>query len=267
MLAIARALRQLPLPLWIVAAAGLLTGATFAQEAAARSAEVATIVAASAGEPEAVGEAAAPAPAVPTSTIRFRDSEPPVTAERAAEPPRASIGFGRLAVVLAVLIAALGALAYLKRRGRGLGGPSARKELSLLGSLRLGGRAQVLLVRVPGRTLVLGSTEKGLNLLSTLDDDELLEASDDPDQAYAAFTAAAREAAPVPRHHRGAADPTSAPPAPPEPSSVPDPTGPDAFLGKLLDQLGQRSPVRDRPKTPQAEALRARLERHQRLAG
>ena len=69
-----------------------------------------------------------------------------------------------LAIVLAlVVLAALGARRWLAPV---LGAAGARRPVRLVGSLALGGRRNVLVLDVQGRTLVVGATPQALTLLT-----------------------------------------------------------------------------------------------------
>ena len=146
----------------------------------------------------------------------------------------------------------------MRRRQQGKTSAGA-PALSLVGSVRVAGRWQVALVKVPGKTLVLGATDKGLSLLSELDDDvepaerdELVARIRDDDTI--AFGEPRRPDNRVTTdRERGRLRPPGV--APSEPFS------------RLLDELAKSppapTPVRERPQTDEALALRARLERHQ----
>jgi flagellar biogenesis protein FliO len=64
--------------------------------------------------------------------------------------------------------AAFGTMVLLRRR-QTTSDPS-RPVIEVLHSARIGGKWQVSLVRVPGKTLVLGVTDKGLSTLSEIED-------------------------------------------------------------------------------------------------
>jgi flagellar biogenesis protein FliO len=69
-----------------------------------------------------------------------------------------------LAIVLAlVVLAALGARRWLVPV---LGAAGARQSVRLVSSLALGGRRNVLVLDVQGRTLVVGATAQSLTLLT-----------------------------------------------------------------------------------------------------
>ena len=257
-----RAVATMPASLWVVASCGVLAGAIFAQEAKTAAAAPPAAIAPSADpatapvtpEREPVSPAVAAGKA--GTPLRLLDSDAPrATAATPSDTPASKPSSPSL--ILIVLLVAGGAAVYFMKRG---GSPSVSakrngKQLEILSSVRVAGRWQVALVKVPGKTLVLGATEKGLTLLTTLDVDDDL----DDDLAFASGTGIsvppARTEAPM----------TTAPPRTHRAASTPHP---DAFLGKLLDELnGAPLPVRERPLTPSAEALRQRLERFQRKAG
>jgi flagellar biogenesis protein FliO len=128
--------------------------------------------------------AASPPPEVVSEPIRFKDSPtPPVEQPMAPSsekgptaPPRtdtdagASQPYTRLLLVIVLLGAALVGWYVIRRRAGGLNG-LARDQLQVLGSVNVGGRYLVAMVRVPGRTLVVGATDKGLSLLSEIRDE------------------------------------------------------------------------------------------------
>lgn len=272
---LADALRRMPTPLWIVLACGIVTGAMVAHEATTPApvalSAPATAVSAAAPPSERTGVA-------PGTPLRLLDSKAPANA------PARSSGGGLLRglAMMALLGAGVAALWFLRKKGAKGGGKRA-PDLELLGSLRVGGRWQVSLVRVPGKTLVLGATDKGLTLLATLGE------GDDAVTAEAVAWPEVDEGELL-----GYASPPAAPRAP-APAPDLDLTGSSAgFFNRLLDQLageaapsaatpsqaagaeprpaaattgvGRAIPARERPPTPQAEALRARLERVQRMA-
>ena len=71
-------------------------------------------------------------------------------------------------IALALLgIGAFGSLLLLKKKNKA-GGANAAPGLELVQSIRLGAKHQVSLVKVPGATLVLGVTEKGIQTLAEL---------------------------------------------------------------------------------------------------
>jgi flagellar protein FliO/FliZ len=94
--------------------------------------------------------------------------------EAAAVAPMPGEDFGaalsKMLLALAVVLGLLGGLYWLARRfmPSQAGGPSG--GMRVLGRLPLGPRKGLVLVEVAGRVLVLGMSEQGLNLLTTLDD-------------------------------------------------------------------------------------------------
>lgn len=211
----------------------------------------------------------------PRSELVFLDSEPREAVSHAddqaggAKAASGSGGVVRTAVVLFVLIG--GAVAWLILRRRQSGpGASGDKAIALVGSVRVAGRWQVALVRVPGKTLVVGATDKGLSLLSELDEDVALESlPDEPrlaDPARRQPEAAAPIISPRTVIDRVATDRGLGAPAR---TSRPTTAPPQESFSQLLDQLTRSGGApaapaqRDRLKTDEAIALRARLERHQ----
>jgi flagellar protein FliO/FliZ len=93
---------------------------------------------------------------------------------------------GRLAVSLGVVFALMAVAGkVLRRRGLGTKGSTATSRIEVLARQGLGRTSSVQLVRVAGRTLVLGVTETNVSVLGEADP-LLLEAE-------AALTAAAAE--------------------------------------------------------------------------
>lgn len=288
---------RLGVPLWAVAACGILAGAFVAQETRpSHAAEPAPVIAPVGGT---AATPATPAPRGITFLDSPRDGSQPAAATAAAPAPHASSsgGFERIGLMLLALIAGVIGLAVWKRKKERPG--KVASQLAVLGQVRVAGRWSVALVKVPGKTLVLGATEKGLSLLSTIDEtDPDLDEADAVDP-LAKLIAEQDDQPTAP----AAAMRASAPPRPPMPSSATEP------FSRLLDQLvgakpangpattppptssashdardprivrptsygsGARAPApaatqaseprADRLLTPQADALRARLERFQ----
>jgi flagellar biogenesis protein FliO len=254
----------MPASLWVVASCGVLAGAIFAQEAKSAAATPAAI--APSAEPATAPATPEREPVSPPvaggkagTPLRLLDSDAPrATAATPSDTPASKPSSPSL--ILIVLLVAGGAAIYFMKKGSGprVNAKRSGKQLEILSSVRVAGRWQVALVKVPGKTLVLGATEKGLTLLTTLDVDDDL----DDELAFAAGTGISVPPA------RSAADADLVPSAPPRTQRASSTPHPDAFLGKLLDELnGAPLPVRERPLTPSAEALRQRLERFQRKAG
>ena len=280
-------------PLFLAGALGLLAGALVAQQLAGPSALAA--------DPTPTPISGAATASGKASGIVFLDSR---TGTAVADSPRAPLapgtapaaalpaqpqntpdsgGFVRVVMMLTVLIGGAVAWFFMRRRQLAKGGGTT-KSLALIGTVKIAGRWQVALVKVPGKTLVLGATDKGLSLLSELDDelelgqdetehDELVKRIRDDDTV--AFTSAdPRAGAASPRGPTGhrptdplglrSAHTTLSPGARPITGRAPEP------FDRLLDQLTRGTadttppgPSRERLKTDEALALRARLERHQ----
>ena len=287
----------------VIGAVGLLAGVMAAQ---------ATLV----PTPAPAASLTAPANDPGLSTAPGTTSGTTATTAEVAPPPQGGQSGGARIVMMVTVLGGL-ALAWVFMRKRqtnkaGKDGPA----MSLVGQLRVGGRWQVALVKVPGKTLVLGATDKGLNLLTTIDEGDLEAQAElrrlDREQAEPGALgrsnagpmansadlpdlpglAAARDRSttrpPLGRdgnrdagrdelpdldalltgedrvNVRGAGSPQLQRPLtrPPEP------------FARLLDELNQlprqstaTGPIptaqRDRMRTPEASALRARLERYQ----
>jgi len=268
---------RLSVPLWLVLACGILAGAMVAQQVseghAAEPTPPPVIAADPAGAPvpAAAATPAAPAspaaPATPTaaparpSGITFLDSPRgdarPEAAAAQPAPRTSGGGFERIVIMMAVLAGGVGALLLWKKKKAGAPN-KPHTELAVVGQVRVAGRWSVALVKVPGKTLVVGATDKGLSLLSTIGEEDIPGDSADERLEEQAFE---------PASARGVDYQTSraVPPRPPMPGSPASSTEP---FGRLLDQLvrsEREAPpaARERMKTPEASALRARLERYQ----
>ena len=86
----------------------------------------------------------------------------------------AGLGMKNLLALLLLASVAGGAMYYAKRKQKATGPLKQIRTMSLVDTLRLGGRYSISLVHVPGRLLVIGSTEKGMNLLTEMSEGEAL---------------------------------------------------------------------------------------------
>jgi flagellar biogenesis protein FliO len=203
-------------PLWIVAACGVVAGAVTARALGASA---------------ALAEAPAQLTAAPASA--------------------SGDSVESIVMILAVMMGGIFALAQLRKK-RATQPPSDGPELRLIGHVRVAGRWQVALVRVPGRTLVLGSSDKGLTLLATLADEVH---TADTAQACADHATGSALAAPAQAAAEEAAEEAQEP------------------FDRFLDRLTRRTPARtanapsasrrEHPDTLPADTLRARLARYQ----
>jgi len=147
-------------------------------------------------------------------------------------------------LALALLLAAAGAAWLLARQRRGQGGRAAAlRGLEVIQTLRLGGRFQVALVRAPGRLLVLGLSDKGVTLLTELDEDAL------PALAAEHAAASSGEAQGAGASFAGALFPPGPPPdaAPGALARRAGGASEEAFLDTLMDRLSSATPsvIRD----------------------
>lgn len=115
------------------------------------------------------------APATPTGVTRRerpRSSTPQATAAMSSDPLRAGVA------VAFILI--LGGVAWYMRRRRGRHGSSGPiRSIDVVAAKRIGPRQSLLLVEAGGQTLLVGTTEKGMVRLATLDDEGARELDDD----------------------------------------------------------------------------------------
>jgi len=84
-------------------------------------------------------------------------------------PVRDNSGPGMMTWIAMLLLggAAFGALVLTKKKQNA--GPAGRPLLSVLNTVRIGGKHQLSLVEVPGKLLVIGVTEKGLTTLTEIE--------------------------------------------------------------------------------------------------
>ena len=102
-------------------------------------------------------------------SIRFFDSKPAPDLQPQVQQAQ-GMGIGmKLFLILLVLLGAAFAIHVLNQKNTADTPQPADNTLELASTIRLGGRWQVSLIRVPGRMLVVGATENGLNLLAELD--------------------------------------------------------------------------------------------------
>lgn len=250
-----------------------------------------------------------PAPAASTTTLPTAGAAPgtPTATNAVAPPPGGTQSGGARIVMMVTVLGGLGlAWVFMRKRqtaGKNKDGPA----MSLVGQLRVGGRWQVALVKVPGKTLVLGATDKGLNLLTTIEEGDLEAQAElrrlDREQSTAGLPdttdlpdlpglAAARGSSAGPRTNRPYSERDTTERDLPDLDAlltgedrvnVRTPSGPQLSrpltrppepFARLLDELNQlprqstaTGPIptaqRDRMRTPEASALRARLERYQ----
>jgi len=144
-------------------------------------------------------------------------------------------------IALALLgIGAFGSLFLLKKKNKA-GGAHAAPGLELVQSIRLGAKHQVSLVRVPGATLVLGVTEKGIQTLAELPGTE--EPNTNPAEEW--IQANEGQQAPVQKKSVGEA--------------------PNPFLDKVLNMTHRQEDTRSNPFTgggaPSDQERRAVLKR------
>lgn len=112
--------------------------------------------------PPPAPKAAAPAGSAPRSYLRQQAStKKPVAA---AESPS-----GLRVALMCGLVAGLGVWALLKKRKKHTDLRAIRSDLEVLSSARVGNKAQVVVINVGGRKVLLGVTETEVNRLAWLD--------------------------------------------------------------------------------------------------
>jgi flagellar biogenesis protein FliO len=244
----------------------------------------------------------------PKSRYDRKMPQQPAEAPAVAEAPQAipslveakpfgGLNINALGLILFVLLGVAGFLAYRKKHEETASATDLTLEVA--STIRVGSRWQVSLVRVPGRMLVVGSTDKGLELLTELYPDADEEAVDELLANASSYqmptTTQERPTRPEvePPTQRAPVDafdlladvsprfdtpPSSgtygrparrqAAPTPPPQSSKPGHD--DAFLDAVLDRLSKARPavVRHTPSaTPQVDeraALRAQIKQYRR---
>jgi len=122
-------------------------------------------------------EAIEQAAAAPEQTATAETQLAATPAEPAASEPitlRAEDGRGVMTWLALILLggAAFGTLVLLRRRDDTAS--ETRPTIEVLQSARIGGKWQVSLVRVPGKTLVLGVTDKGLSTLAEIEEPHMV---------------------------------------------------------------------------------------------
>ncbi len=265
-------------PLLIAGVVGVLAGAVYAKQTHPTPALAApTAFTPGDGAIRFLDSSAPQSPLVPAPTSPV---SPLTTPDATAATPTNSNGT-RVVIILTLLVGGALGLMLMKSKRPGAKGGKA-PVLEVLGQVRVAGRWQVALVKVPGKTLVLGANEKGLNLLSTIDAEDAIEAGLDDDELVAAVTADDRIDVGRSRPRPDAALGRSETPRPGPDARLQSPadprtayartdtrSSPSEPFGRLLDELTRGAPAtgpsaaRDRVKTDEAQALRARLERYQ----
>ncbi|MGM0578365.1 MAG: flagellar biosynthetic protein FliO [Myxococcota bacterium] len=223
-------------------------------------------------KPAAKGTERVPAP----QPLVLRDG--PVDEASPREEGEPKQGFATLVAMVALLVAAGAVFVHLRSR-KGSGGEDDAERLEVLSSVRLAGKWPVSLVRVPGRVLVVGATDKGVTLLAELEPDgrtpvaEAPPAPEEDDVPF--FDLASRldaedDVPPTYRRPRRSSPATRA--YAERPATRPSTRGrrqvqeeekDEAFLDHLLDRLADAKPAVIRQASPEPEderdALRQRV--------
>lgn len=244
--------------LWLLGVLGFVAGAFAAlgsPHTPARSAAVALALAQPAASASSVvtpgSPASPPSASTPPRLTGVPAPAPQATAPAGASRVRDARSTRKQLLLLALLLAAAGAAWLLARQRKGQGGGAAAlRGLEVIQTLRLGGRFQVALVRAPGRLLVLGLSDKGVTLLTELDEDAL------PAPAAAGQLGQAGQVAErwVDQLAAGVAAPGALAPSPQLPPGPPPDAGPayarradgaseEAFLDTLMDRLSSATPA------------------------
>ena len=260
--------QQLPIPLWVIGLCGIFAGGLIALDQPANAkntkkrpavtakasvdaaSEAGTTVSPEAPAPpviatpktnEGVKETAsaavaAPAPEKNTNKIVFSDSP--------RENRSAGLGMKNILALLLLASVAGGAMYYAKRKQKTTGPLKQSRTMSLVDTLRLGGRYSISLVHVPGRLLVIGSTDKGMNLLTEISEREALNEQPNP------TVQDIPSAGPQPSNDHGLVRDEN-----------------DEFFNHLMHRISQAGdPPMSEPETvgnPGASTLRSRLQQYQ----
>lgn len=178
-----------------------------------------------------IAHAAEPAPAKADAKRAWLRSAPAPT----AKPAPASSGLSWRLGAVGVIVAGLGGAAMIQRRRKKQVARATNSDLEVVSAARVGNKAEVVVLSVGGRKLLLGVTESEVTRLAWLDG-ELDGAEAEADEPMAMTSA---------RPLRAAAAPTRAVVAAPAPAaSIPEPTRRfrDVLLGALSQAKQKPSP-------------------------
>lgn len=194
-----------------------------------------------------------PTPARPEATkasaerpwLRGKASQPVASAAPVTSPWRM--------IALGAVVLGLGGAALFQRRRRTSLARAVRSDLTVLSAVRLGGKAQVVVVNVGGRKLLLGVTEAEVSRLAWLDGD-LDAAAPDPelDQDFRALDAAG--GMPDSELFAPGMMPSEPRMIPPEPAQAEPPR---RFRQLLFNALGQEPQPAPRAAAARAKAMGA----------
>lgn len=256
--------QQLAIPFWVIGLCGIFAGGLVALDRPANAknpgAEPPVATKASVEATAADAAVASPPQAKPSDSTHAPGEKLATSESGAAVPPgesgekivyrdtprdnrAAGLNMKNILALLLLASVAGGAMYYAKRKQKVAGPLKQSRTMSLVDTLRLGGRYSISLVHVPGRLLVIGSSEKGMNLLTEMTEQEVL--SGEASQAG------------------------SNQPAPPQPSNdhglVRDEN--DEFFNHLMHRISQAGePPMSEPETvgvPGPSNLRNRLQQYQ----
>lgn len=176
----------LPLPLWMIGCFGILVGAVMGIDGPAHAKNTAQAV-----DPkeqtstDSLGEEANLAPPVTvieapeTGTETNAAEATPVPPRRTAkekivysdspeEKKAGGLGIRNILALLLLVCVAGGAMFFAKRKQKAGGPLKQSRAMSLVDTMRMGGRHSISLVQVPGRLLVVATTDKGMTLLTDM---------------------------------------------------------------------------------------------------
>lgn len=124
--------------------------------------------------PETKYERSTLRPVVPTEPAAVVEEAP---LSLASGKPLGGLNMNGLVLFMLAMLGGVGFFTYRKKREQLIANPNLTLEVA--STIRVGNRWQVSLVRVPGKILVVGSTDKGLELLTELYTDGDEDAMDD----------------------------------------------------------------------------------------
>ena len=228
-----------------------------------------------AAQPPQAAAAAQGQPAAPLSeTLPLKPSDGARVGLEVGQDAPSGVSYMGLALAMLLLGGAAIAAFYLQKRGRRKGDGTPSTTLEVVSSIRVAGRYQVALIRVPGSMLVVGVTDKGLTLLTELPEDIVASTVQEAPRAESPARVVAQPASPPsPRPAPQTAAPGRSPTSPGMPRSQTVPPAVKAESSELFDQLLRLSDARaaapSEPEVVEGEQadIRRRLQRYQQHGG